>query len=286
MRKSGENIRLGILLIPAFCCLFEVVVFAASKDGVKTLRLAPAEHMTRAELHYVETVPTPRAALILCPGVNGSGEGLVRSAAWRSFAQKEKLGLIGLSFASPIPAIHEGTGYYYVSKGSGEVLLQGIRQIFGRDLPLILYGFSGGAHFTSRFTEWKPDRVLTWCAYSAGWWDEPKSSDVAPPGIVACGDADYRFGASLIYFKQGRAAGKPWLWISLGGVDHVRAPELDEFVKNYFSTILANRRNDGLWVDMDMKAQMTKAEADKHPSLSGWLPHEHLLKEWGKIHSP
>lgn len=28
-------------------------------------------------------------------------------------------------------------------------------------LPLLLYGFSGGAHFTSRFEEWNPAHVLS-----------------------------------------------------------------------------------------------------------------------------
>jgi len=275
--------------ISPFCallCLFVAEVPCLSGQEISKLTLPPAPHMDRAELHYLNMVPNPKAVLILCPGANGNGEGLIRSKVWQEFARKEKLGLVGLSFASPLSAIHDGTGYYYASKGSGQLLLDGIRQIYGRELPLILCGFSGGAHFTSRFTEWNPTAVLTWCAYSAGWWDVPERSDVAPPGIVACGDADHRYGASLIYFKQGRAAGKPWTWVSLGGVGHRGSKELDDFVRNYFSTVLAEHFRAGLWVDVDLKTHLTIAEAQSQPALSGWLPSEKLLEEWKQIHKP
>src|ERR1700704_6423189 len=103
----------------------------------------------------------------------GNGESLVRSPKWIEFARKNKLGLVGLSFASPISAINNGTGYYSVSNGSGKLLLEGILKIYRRELPLLLYGTSGGAHFTSRFVQWNPRNVISWSAYAAGWWDEP-----------------------------------------------------------------------------------------------------------------
>lgn len=270
----------------AFLCLFVAVLSSALANDIQTLRLTPPPNMDRAELHHVKTVSNPRAVLVLCPGYNGSGEGLIRSKVWQDFAKKERLGLVGLSFASPINTLHDGTGYYYTNHGSGEILLEGLRKIFGKDLPILLYGFSGGAHFTSRFTEWKPERVLTWCAYSAGWWDVPEVSDVAPPGIVACGDADNRYGASLVYFKQGRAAGKPWLWISLGGVGHVGSRELDDFVRIYFSAILQLRSKVGLWVDVYDKNVISQPDAEAQPALSGWLPSNTLYENWKQVHTP
>lgn len=258
----------------------------ATAYDIQTLVLVPEKNMNRAELHYLQTPPTPKAVLVLCPGVNGSGDRLISSSVWQEFAKAHHLGLVGLSFASPSYAIHDGSGYYYASKGSGQLLLEGIRQIYGDDLPLVLCGFSGGAHFTSRFTEWKPERVLTWCAYSAGWWDMPVKAKITPPGIVACGDEDHRYGASLIYFKQGRAAGKPWLWLSLPKTGHTSSEVLNEFVRNYFSTILTGNFHHAIWVDIDMKTRITKAEAEHQPSLSGWLPSENLLQPWKGIHEP
>jgi len=272
-------------LFCVFSCLFVAMIPCLSAQEVKTLRLEPAPNMTRAELHYVATVPNPKAVLVLCPGCNGSAEDLIRSPKWIAFAKQHRLGLVGLSFASPLPAIEDGTGYYYASRGSGEKLVEGVRKIYGRELPLFLYGFSGGAHFTSRFEEWNPARVLSWCALSAGWWDEPKQNSISPPGIVACGDEDPRYGASLIYFKQGRAAGKPWQWVSLPKIGHQGSPALDNFVRDYFSAVLTSPKM-SVWTDIDREEKVSSSEQAAQPSLTGWLPSEKLFDEWRRLNAP
>ncbi len=252
------------------------------------LSLEPAPGMTLADLYYIETVRNPKAVLVLCPGCNGNGEGLVGDPLWQAFAKKQNLGLVGLSFASEMKDIHNGTGYYYARNGSGKILLDGIRKLFNRDLPILIYGFSGGAHFTSRFVEWKPERVIAWCAYSAGWWDEPKPSVVMPPGIVVCGENDERLGASLIYFKQGRAVGKPWLWIGIPNNGHAPDGGAESFVREYFEVILGNRRKPdptktGLWVDVDKRSAAEKYIIRQYPSITGWLPDAKLLDIWQSL---
>lgn len=252
-----------------------------------TLELAPNPRMTRADLHYLKPVGTPRAVLVMCPGVNGNGRNMIKRGEWLDFALEHDLGLVGLSFASPREAIHDGTGYYYASQGSGKIFMEGIREIYGFEPPLIFCGFSGGAHFTSRFVEWKPEAVLTWAAYSAGWWDEPEPAEVTPPGLVACGDQDHRrYGPSLFYFKQGRAAGKPWLWVSLPGIGHRTTPELNEFIRAYFAAVLAEGERMPQWVDVYLQEKISEAEAGRRPALSGWLPCEQLLGPWMEVHEP
>lgn len=252
------------------------------------LSLEPAHGMTRADLYHVKTVRNPKAVLVLCPGCNGSGEGLVGDSIWQTFAKKHNLGLVGISFASEIKDIHNGKGYYYVHNGSGKLLIKGIRKLFNRELPVLLYGFSGGAHFTARFVEWKPECIITWCAYSAGWWEEPKPSDIMPPGIVACGESDERLGASLIYFKQGRATGKPWLWIGMPNNDHSPDRRVESFVRDYFEVILENRwkpdpTRTGLWVDIDKKNVAEAYVIRQYPSVTGWLPDAKLLDIWQSL---
>jgi pimeloyl-ACP methyl ester carboxylesterase len=277
--------KLGTLLILS---LFQGSHLLAVE--VATIHLPPPPNMDRADLNYVVPLVNPKAVLILSPGCNGSAESLARSPIWQEFAHRNHLALVGLSFASPEKAIHDGTGYYYASKGSGDKLLEGIRKIYGKDLPLLLYGFSGGAHFTSRFEEWAPSRVIAWCADSAGWWDEPKPSGISPPGIVACGQNDPRYGASLGYFKQGRAAGKPWLWVSLPKIGHQASPALEEFARKYFEAVLrrggSSALSGGVWVDVDTKKVITESEAMAVPSESGWLPDPSLTQDWRKIHEP
>lgn len=282
------SVRFGIPAWRTFLLGTAVAVgVAASGMGSEALRLQlePPPGLNRAEIYWIKTDRSPRAVLVLCPGANGNGKSMIDGAEWQRFAGENDLGLLAISFASPVSLLKNGKGYYIASSGSGQVLLDGVREAYGRDLPLLLYGFSGGAHFTSRFVEWKPGTVLGWCAYSAAWWDEPRRDAVAPPGIVACGEYDGpRYGASIVYFKQGRAAGKPWLWVSLAKTAHARSEPLDAFVREYFHALLAE--NTGLWVDVDRETEIIPSEAAKVPALSGWLPAENLLKQWQQVHEP
>lgn len=254
---------------------------------IQKLSLQPVEGMQRAELLSNRTVANPKAVLVLCPGYNSNGEELITQKEWSEYARKNALGLVELSFASDGSLLQRGKGYYYPAQGSGELLLYGLQKIYGRDLPILLYGFSGGAHFTSRFAEWKPDRVLAWCAYSAAWWNEPEKSPSMPPGIVVCGDRDpSRYGASLLYFKKGRALGKPWLWVSLPDTGHQSSGKLDRFVRTYFEAILRCGTGRGVWMDIDRKEELSLKELSEQPSLSAWLPQENLIPSWKELHEP
>lgn len=288
----------GVKMRGMKCLLLILLVLTSGRlkaSQIECLHLDPVPGISRADLYYLASPVIPKAVLVISPGCNGNGESLIRSPVWQQFAHRNHLGLVGLSFSSPEKTIHDGTGYYYASKGSGDKLLEGIRKIYGKDRPLLLYGFSGGAHFTSRFEECAPSRVIAWCADSAGWWDEPKTSGVSPPGIVACGENDPRYGATLSYFKQGRAAGKPWLWVSLPKLGHQPSPALEEFARKYFGAILARTPTlnssalsptNGIWVDIDTKKVLSLLEAEALPSESGWIPSQALVDDWRKIHEP
>lgn len=208
------------------------------KIGWISLSLIP--HMTRADLFYLKTDWEPSALIILSPGYNGSGKKYLLDRNWYEYAKYYHLGIVGLSFASQEIDLNNGKGYYYVKNGSGELLFEGLRQIYGRDLPLLLYGFSGGAHFTARLAEWKPERIIAWCAYSAGWWDNPLPMENPPPGIIACGENDDRIVPSFEYYQKGRKLGRPWLWVSIKNGQHEMSPELESFVRNCFATFLKN----------------------------------------------
>lgn len=248
--------------------------------------LTPAPGMTRAEL-YVVSVSNVSAVLVLTPGCNGNGEALAASPSWQAFAKERNLALVGVSFASELDDLHNGSGYYYAGNGSGRLLLDALDRLFVRNMSFLLYGFSGGAHFTARFAEWKPERTAAWCAYSAGWWDDPTPSDIMPPGIVVCGEDDERLGASLAYFKQGRARGKPWLWIGVPGNGHSPDGRVEAFVRNYFSAILDGMatgvRKTELWVDVETGTIADETIRKIHPTGTGWLPDVRLFSEWESL---
>jgi pimeloyl-ACP methyl ester carboxylesterase len=226
--------------------------------------------------------------LVLSPGFNGNGRSWIENRDWQLFAEQHNLALVGLSFASEGDLLRKGQGYYYPSQGAGQVFLDGVDNALGESLPLLLYGFSGGAHFTSGFAAWKPERVMGWCAYSAEWWEKPVANNASPPGLVICGDEDERYGASLLYFKQGRALGKPWLWLSIHQNGHSIASSSENFVRTYFASLLEAKgvRDKGQWVDIDLKTKADPALITAQPTLTGWLPQTSLLGDWQAIHQP
>jgi hypothetical protein len=255
---------------------------------IEKISLPLIPDLQRADIYVLKLTDQPEGLLVLCPGCNGNGKDWIENPVWQKFARNHNLNLIGISFASAVPLLQSGRGYYYARQGSGQLLLDGIRQAYPQDLPLLLYGFSGGAHFTSGFVEWKPDRVMAWCAYSAAWWDKPLPNDSCPPGLVACGENDERLGASLIYFKQGRALGKPWLWLCAPKTGHSIYPPAEDFIRDYFSAILRNNGvvASGEWIDIDEKSKAEQEVLKNQPSVTGWLPDPELLSQWQEVHQP
>ncbi|MFA6175301.1 MAG: hypothetical protein WC765_01835 [Phycisphaerae bacterium] len=257
-----------------------IMVFACTGRAVETSKVSfPApQGMTQADVWFADTAKNPKGVLVLCPGMNGSGEPLVADPQWQSFASRNHLALAGLSFSSPPAQLYAGFGYTFPDQGSGEILLSAVRKQYGRDLPLLLYGFSSGAYFTELFVNWRPDSVIAWCAHATGRYEE--SPRCWPPGIVSCGELDgTRLGAALTHFKRGRVAGSSLLWVEVNGAGHQWTEKLNSFVRDYFSAIL-NRSGNGIWIDVENGEKLTENIAAKQPSLSAWLPSKDLLQKW------
>lgn len=249
-------------------------------DNILCLKLPIISGLTRADLYYKKSIKKPAAVLVLCPGVNGNGSNYLKDKSWLDYANDNNLGIIGLSFASQKLDPHNEKFYYYASNGSGQLLIDGINEIYGKDVPILIYGFSGGAHFTARFVAWQGKRVLSWCAYSAGWWDSPPTKGDMPNGIIACGTNDSRLKKCINYFWAGREQGKFWLWIEVQEVGHVLSSELDSFVRKYFTVVLDNDGSKGMWVDIYNGDILSIEAATQRPSAAAWLPHKTLYNQW------
>ncbi len=223
----------------------------------------------------------PRAVMVVVPGVNCDGRTFLRERCWSEYAEKNALALVGVTFKSPIDVLKSKRGYYDVTRGSGAALLKLLKLANVGELPILLFGFSGGAHFVSNFAEAYPRRVLSWCAQSAAWWDKVKALDVSRPcGIVACGGEDVRLGASLSYFKDGRAVGRRWTWIEIPKAGHARDNRFERFVQTYFSAILTDKDNlRPVWADLGngdiIKGESVCAEANR-----SWMPSRSVYALW------
>jgi len=228
------------------------------------------------------------AVLVLCPGMNSDGAHFLSEEAWVAFAEDHQLGMIAVNFSSDPEQMYgsEQAGYYWPEQGSGDALLDAITLTYGQELPIVIYGFSGGAQFTSRFVEWVPDRIVTWAAYSAQFWDDPLAAESTPPGIVACGELDgARWFPSFSYFYKGRVLGKPWTWVSILETGHHRKGSFEVFVRAYFSSILVSESSaTKALVDVDTEQMEEAEDSSLQPGLLSWLPDASLLPQWQKLH--
>lgn len=237
------------------------------------------------------------AVLVLAPGINAEGNFFLEEQCWTDFAKKNNLGMIALSYKTLVNETDSGQNewYYYPNSGSGQALLDSIRKVYGKDLPIILYGFSGGAQFVSRFVDWCPDRIIAWCAYSAQFWDYPQDGRklTKARGIVACGDQDgLRWQPSFSFYYKGRMENRPWIWVSVPNTGHVRNPKLEEFVRSFFIEELEiwhNRINpqDDILADISTKNIIYGTRArNSNIALKCQFRNFKLLEQWKEIQRP
>lgn len=275
---------LRFLILPLLA-IFLPCVSVAGDYECQRLSLAPVPGMTRVEISFLRVRYKPVACLVMCPGINGDGQSYFDSSALRAFAEGHRLALAGVSFASNQEALDAGKGYYSAAEGSGKALLSVVdARVYG-NCPLLLYGFSGGAHFVSSFVETFPERVTAWCAYSAAWWEEPKPSRRSPPGVVACGNLDSaRLKETHDYFTQGRKLNKPWCYLELTDLGHSESENIFKFVYAYFDGVLEGNISTGQWRSSHSKTLLFPPLG---PStlISVWLPNKKASDLWQILHT-
>jgi hypothetical protein len=267
-------------------CAFIYKPFVGLALDYTIVPLPPTNEIRKASICIAETSEHPSAILVLCPGFNGDGSKLIKKDKWIQFARENNLRMVGVTFESPLEMVTTGCGYFYANRESGQMLLDALDRLDNRKLPILIYGFSAGAHFTSSFEEWIPERILGWCAYSAGWWETPKRKNTNPPGIIACGENDpERYGASLEYFCKGRSLGKPWAWISLENRGHEFSPVLEDFIRAYFTDLISTSLSHGMIYDIDTK-ELSKNISTDILSVTCWMPSQKTAAFWKIIHKP
>lgn len=266
--RASRIVEKGLLQGLAICCAIGCLHATEELSKSDVFSNRPGEH--------------PTAVLLLCPGQNESSKEMIRQKEWIRYAEENGLALAGYHFESPDELLRSGKGYFVAERGSGKVLVDGLERRWAGDLPIYLYGFSGGAHFAMSFASWAPEKVAGFCAYSFG-WSSPPPETLRCPALIVCGEQDgQRYGSTLTYFQEGRRQGKPWVWVSLGKKDHSTSKELDQFVRKYFACLL---RQDGTPVLVDNYTKKV-VKGDPKDIRFSVLPSAGLLEEWKRIHHP
>ncbi|HPA18502.1 MAG TPA: hypothetical protein PLU30_12200 [Verrucomicrobiae bacterium] len=203
-------------------------------------------------------------------------------------ARRRGAALVAAHLTSPDDALRSGRGYFDASLGSGALLVEALNRAALPRARLVLFGFSGGAHFVDSFSRLCPERVAAWCAYSAGWWSLPAAPrGSTPPGIIACGERDEsRIQASLRHYQRLRRLGYPVLWVRLAGASHQLSGRMEAFARDFFEAALDDRAADAAFADISTRRLVPASAGPMDPALITQLPCKRLYSAWCALHSP
>ncbi len=237
-----------------------------------------------------ESPAPPTGVLLLVPGYNGSGlDFLKASSSWYGCADSERLILVSPSFQTTPEEIHSDRGYYSPRLWSGQAALEAVDHIAAQagiaPGPILIFGFSAGAHFAHRFALWNPPRVRAFVAYSAGWWDPPTDRLKGVPALIMCGESDPRYDATYDFFEKGLALGLPWLWRSYPDTAHQLTPAVTRMAEAFLG-FYAVRRVPERWIGDAQTYRFYGAGADEVQFIPKGakieIPSEAMAVIWGK----
>jgi dienelactone hydrolase len=209
------------------------------------------------------------------------------SPEWRRFADEQRLVLLAPTFKVNKKEVEAQQGYYYPTLWSGACVEAALAELAKREKvsvdKILVFGMSGGAHFSHRFAAWKPERVKAFVAYSAGWWDPPSPKMKGVPGLVMCGEEDQRVQPTLNYYLEARKLDLPVIWRSYRGTGHEMTPAV-QAMSQVFLAHYARSEKDEPWIgDIQTYAVWPIEDKDKVPEpVQCILASKAIAEAWKK----
>ena len=235
-----------------------------------------------------------KGLLVLSPGWNGDGRGLVDDDGWRQFARQAGFGVVGVCLRSD--ATKDEAVYHLADRGSGEAFRQALIELARlsrhpeiADAPLLAWGHSAGGQFSYGLACFMPERVLAFAAVKGGIYQtrfNPLALKV--PGIFVIGERDERWRLASItqIFENGRQAGATWCVAWEAGTGH-EIGRSREVIEPFFRDVLALRMGaavaasrgwQGVRATLELKQPGTQDAPN--PLSTVWLPGERSAKAW------
>ena len=222
-----RTIRAFILISAA--ALFGSAAIADTYEA--TLEPGVVYNMAAFKLWHSPDVERIRGILMLNPGSNGDGRGMVDDAYWQDFANKHDLALMGTYFTDHRHVNMMIEDYIKVGEGSGQALIDAIDQ-FATDsghqelsyAPFLLWGHSAGGELNHEIAAWIPERVIAYVVNQGGYYysSVPPEATRQTPGLYFVGLSDLVSRNSIIkgIFTTNRRAGALWTYVEEKGVSH------------------------------------------------------------------
>ena len=261
-------------------------------------------------LWHADDAQTLRGVVVLVPGSNGDGRGQVEDPAWREFASRHDLALLGVHMKD---APHEQMfieRYVDVAAGSGQALLRSLERIAVESghpelgsAPLFMWGMSAGGQFNYEFAMWRPERVAAFVVNKGGIYYTAQASEASQkvPGFFFIGETDLEFRNDIIagIFAINRRAGALWALAVEPGIGHEVAGS-KEVALRFFEDVLPLRlggsgtdgvpgallpldRNAGFIADPKTREIVPAADAPRTTYPTSWLPTEGLSRAWLRV---
>ena len=182
-------------------------------------------------LWYPDQSKTIKGVLVLVPGSNGDGRGMVSDLFWQELAVKQNFALLGCYFTDRLHEDMEVEAYANAKEGSGQALLTVLTEFAKKagfpelaDAPLVLWGHSAGGEFNYEFVNWKPERVIAFVVNKGGFYFTALGSKQARnvPGIIFTGEKDLQSRKDILkgIFSINRRVGALWTFAEEPGAGH------------------------------------------------------------------
>ena len=264
--------------------------------------VAPEARFTKAAFRFWSPAYKDpiRGLIVLVPGLDGDGRGMLNSPSWQALARKYRLALVA--------CFMQGGNYYNAPAGTGDALLEAIQNFADKSghaeiaqAPLLLYGESAGGQFDYDFVVWKPERVMAFVVNKGGYYtqDEPDSHACATPGLFFLGktDSELRINAITAIWTHGRKMGALWALAPQPHSGHEfsrTAPVAQAFFEGVLKNRLADDslasgdsppmkpmgENQGWLGDLTTFA-IHDASIDSEPNrAASWLPDQNSATVW------
>lgn len=188
-------------------------------------------NMAAFKLWHSPDVKNIRGILMLNPGSNGDGRGMVDDSYWQDFAVQHDLALMGTYFTDHRHVNMMIEHYIKVNEGSGQALIDAIDQ-FAKDsghqelsyAPFLLWGHSAGGELNHEIAAWIPERVIAYVVNQGGYYysSVPPEATRKTPGLYFVGLSDLVSRNTIIkgIFTTNRRAGALWTYVEEKGVGH------------------------------------------------------------------
>ena len=258
-------------------------------------------------LWYPDQTKTIKGIIVLVPGSNGDGRGLVDELFWQDLAVKHNFALLGCYFTDQPHEEMEVENYANAKEGSGQALLTVLTKFAKKtgfselaDAPLVLWGHSAGGEFNYEFVNWKPERVISFVVNKGGFYFTALGSKQARnvPGIIFTGEKDLQSRQDILkgIFSINRRVGALWTFAEEPDAGH-EIGQTQKLSGIFFDEVIPLRihKKIGLKDNSDELQPMSVnygfagnckalnyskiSEAQKDPSIS-WLPTLKFAEAW------